>query len=227
VKHRIRYEGASLNLLGARIIALPFLSHPDGPRAAAAACSCPRSGQPATASSSAPYYLKLAPNRTRRSRRTSTPTCCRCWRPLSPADLASAPSSSAAIVTYGSRIPIDPLAGHARRDEGIRAYLEGNGRLPARSLVERHRAFGPLRHRPHLPSPLRHFARHRLRSFVDAERITSDSYISIAGWAFQGLRVTDVAGQQPIALPAIDARWRIAGKIWAAGSSCRPTASPS
>ena len=50
----------------------------------------------------------------------------------------------------------------------------------------------------------------RLRSFVDAERITADSYISIAGWAFQGLRLTDVAGMQPIALPAIDARWRIA-----------------
>jgi LPS-assembly protein len=30
VRNRIRYEGASLNLLGARIIALPWLSHPDG-----------------------------------------------------------------------------------------------------------------------------------------------------------------------------------------------------
>ena len=49
----------------------------------------------------------------------------------------------------------------------------------------------------------------RLRSVVDAERITADSYISIAGWAFQGLRVTDLVSQQPIALPAIDARWRI------------------
>src|SRR4030095_6262533 len=49
----------------------------------------------------------------------------------------------------------------------------------------------------------------RLRSVVDAERITADSYISIAGWAFQGLRVTDLVSQQPIALPAIDARWRM------------------
>ena len=30
VRNRIRYEGASLNLFGARIIALPGLSHPDG-----------------------------------------------------------------------------------------------------------------------------------------------------------------------------------------------------
>jgi LPS-assembly protein len=46
----------------------------------------------------------------------------------------------------------------------------------------------------------------RLRSAINAERITPNSYISIAGWAFQGLRVDDVQKQIPIALPAIDAR---------------------
>jgi LPS-assembly protein len=54
----------------------------------------------------------------------------------------------------------------------------------------------------------------RLRSVVNAERITDDSYVSIAGWAFQGLRVTDVPGQQPIVLPAIDARWRFENLLW-------------
>ena len=49
----------------------------------------------------------------------------------------------------------------------------------------------------------------RLRSFVNAERITPNSYVSIAGWAFEGLRVDDVQKQIPIALPAIDARFRI------------------
>lgn len=46
----------------------------------------------------------------------------------------------------------------------------------------------------------------RLRNFVNAERITPDSYFSIAAWAFQGLRVDDVQSRIPIALPAIDAR---------------------
>ncbi|HET8535305.1 MAG TPA: LPS-assembly protein LptD, partial [Sphingomicrobium sp.] len=32
----------------------------------------------------------------------------------------------------------------------------------------------------------------RLRNSINAERITPDSYISIAGWAFEGLRVDDV-----------------------------------
>jgi LPS-assembly protein len=49
----------------------------------------------------------------------------------------------------------------------------------------------------------------RLRSFVNAERISPDSYISIAGWAFQGLRADDQQKQIPIALPAIDARFRM------------------
>ena len=47
----------------------------------------------------------------------------------------------------------------------------------------------------------------RLRNFINAERITPDSYVSIAGWAFQGLRVDDVQKHIPIALPAIDARF--------------------
>jgi LPS-assembly protein len=47
----------------------------------------------------------------------------------------------------------------------------------------------------------------RLRNFINAERISPDSYISIAGWAFEGLRVDDIQKQIPIALPAIDARF--------------------
>ena len=49
----------------------------------------------------------------------------------------------------------------------------------------------------------------RLRNFVNAERISPDAYISIAGWAFQGLRVDDVQKHIPIALPAIDARFNL------------------
>src|SRR5207248_7801212 len=48
----------------------------------------------------------------------------------------------------------------------------------------------------------------RLRNVINVERIAPDGYISIAGWAFQGLRVDDQQKQIPIALPAIDARFR-------------------
>ncbi len=44
---------------------------------------------------------------------------------------------------------------------------------------------------------------------IDVERIDANSYLSIAGWATQTLRVGDVQGQVPIALPVIDYRRRI------------------
>ncbi len=48
----------------------------------------------------------------------------------------------------------------------------------------------------------------RLRSFIDVERISPSSYLSIAGWATQTMRVGDDQGQVPLALPAIDFRQR-------------------
>src|SRR5690606_18450651 len=41
----------------------------------------------------------------------------------------------------------------------------------------------------------------RLRSMVDVERIGENSYLSIAGWATQTMRVNQDQGQVPLALP--------------------------
>ncbi|HET9810144.1 MAG TPA: LPS assembly protein LptD [Sphingomicrobium sp.] len=64
----------------------------------------------------------------------------------------------------------------------------------------------------------------RFRNFINAERISPDSYFTIAGWAFQGLRVDDVQKTFPIALPAIDARINLdppvlGGKVQLQGNS--------
>lgn len=48
----------------------------------------------------------------------------------------------------------------------------------------------------------------RLRSTFELERIGPDSYLSIAGWATQTLRVGDAQGLVPVALPVIDYRRR-------------------
>ena len=214
VRNRIRYEGASLNLLGARIIALPWLSHPDGSEGGGSGLLVPdiRVTSSNGVELSAPYYLKLAPNRDA----TITPHVYTEVAPMLEGRYRQLTSRGAfqlgAFVTYGSRLPLDTNAA-AIKDEGLRAYVEGHGRFqlsPLWTLTASGRYVTD-----------RTFMRRydisrdsRLRSFVEAERITSDSYISIAGWAFQGLRVTDVAGQQPVALPAIDARWRLPGKLW-------------
>lgn len=93
-------------------------------------------------------------------------------------------------------------------DRGLRGYVEANGRFQ----------FGPL-------WTVTGFSRlatdktvtrryditrdDRLRTAINAERISPNSYISIAGWAFQGLRVDDRQARIPIALPAIDARFNL------------------
>jgi LPS-assembly protein len=49
----------------------------------------------------------------------------------------------------------------------------------------------------------------RLRSMIEVERITTDSYLSLAGWETQTLRVGDREGLVPLALPVLDYRRRI------------------
>jgi LPS-assembly protein len=49
----------------------------------------------------------------------------------------------------------------------------------------------------------------KLRSFLNLERIDLDSYLSFAGWHFQGLRFNDEQERIPIALPVVDARLRV------------------
>ena len=212
VRHRISYRGASLSLFGTPIIALPGLSHPDGSQRGGSGLLVPeiRYNRRNGLEFNVPYYLRLAPNRDV----TITPHVYTEVLPMLEAEYRQLTSLGAfqlrGYVTYGERVPIDPLAlPPPGGNDGLRAYIEGNGRF------QLGRAWSVTAAGRYVTD--RTFLRRydisrddRLRSFVDAERIGEHSYISVAGWAFQGLRITDVAGQQPIVLPAIDARWRIA-----------------
>jgi LPS-assembly protein len=215
-KRRIRYEGASLRLFGARIVGLPMLSHPDGTGGGSSGLLVPevRFSHSNGLEISAPYYFKLAPNRDA----TVTPHLYSDVLPMIEGRYRHLTSRGAfqlgGYLTYGSRIPIDEVAvPNPVRDEGIRAYVEGNGRF---QLDPRWSVTASGRYATDRTFMRRYDISRdtRLRSMVDAERIGRDSYISIAGWAFQGLRVTDVDGQQPIALPAIDARFRFDDPVW-------------
>ena len=176
---------------------------------------------------SVPYYIRLGPNRDA----TITPHVYTDVLPMLEAEYRQLTSLGAFQVARLSHLRLAARRSTRRRgtpeDEGIRAYIEGNGRLilsPTWSVTAHGRYVTD-----------RTFMRRydisrddRLRSFVDAERITADSYISIAGWAFQGLRLTDVDGHAADR-PARDRRALAArrSRCSAAGSSCRPTASPS
>ncbi|HVL78397.1 MAG TPA: LPS assembly protein LptD, partial [Sphingomicrobium sp.] len=113
------------------------------------------------------------------------------------------------FATYGRIEDADADDAPGRRRHGIRAYFEGNGKAQLDPLWS---VTSSLRVATDKTVTRRYDITRddRLRNFVNAERIAPHSYISIAGWAFQGLRVDDVQRQIPIALPAIDARWRVA-----------------
>ncbi|MDB5719972.1 MAG: LPS-assembly protein LptD [Alphaproteobacteria bacterium] len=214
VKHRISYQHATFDFLGMPILALPWFSHPDGSEGGSSSgflvpvvrLSSRNGFEVAT-----PYYVRLAPNRDA----TITPHIYTGVLPAIEGSYRQLTGRGAfqlgGFLTYGSSL--DPTNSAADPKKNLRFYLEGNGRLqldPLWSITASGRY-----------TTDRTFLRRydisrdtRLRSVVEAERIDENSYISIAGWAFEGLRTTDVSGQQPFALPAIDARWRIDDPVW-------------
>lgn len=214
IRNRIRYQGASLSLFGTPIIALPGLSHPDGTEGGGSGLLVPdiRISRQNGLELSLPYYFKLAPNRDA----TITPHVYSDVLPMLEGRYRALTSLGAyqvgAFVTHGSRTNVDETNTATSQDRGIRAYFEGDGKFqldPFWSIT------GSARYVTDRTFLRRYDISRddRLRSLVNAERISDNSYISIAGWAFQGLRVTDDNGQQPFVLPAIDARWRIEDPI--------------
>lgn len=215
VRHRISYQGATLNLFGASIFALPGLSHPDGSQGGGSGLLVPeaRYSRRNGLELGVPYYFRLAPNRDA----TITPHVYSAALPMLEGEYRQLTSHGAfqlrGYITHSSRVRIDRLVpGEPETNEGFRGYIEGNGRYIFSPLWS---ASASLRYVTDRTFLRRYDISRddRLRSFVNAERITPASYVSIAGWAFQGLRITDLDGQQPIALPAIDARWRLADPI--------------
>lgn len=212
VKHRISYQGARVTLLGATLFALPGLSHPDGSEGGGPGFLLPdiRYSRTNGFEFALPYYFKLAPNRDL----TITPHLYSDVLPAIEGEYRALTGNgawrAAGMLTYGSRLPATigaPLP--ADRDRGIRGYVDASGKFQ----LDRYWSLsGSLR----LTSDDTFLRRYdisrddRLRSTVNLERISTDSYLSIAGWAVQSLRSDDVQGLQPFVLPAIDYRLRLA-----------------
>lgn len=213
VRNRIRYQGASLNLFGMPIMSLPWLSHPDGTGGGGTGLLVPeiRISQSNGVELTAPYYFKFAPNMDA----TIAPHIYSDVLPALEGRFRHLTNKGAyqigAFVTYSEHDSLHLPVTQGDRD--IRAYLEGSGRFQLNPLWSVTASGRYVSDRTFLKRY--DISRDtRLRSLVDLERIDRDSYISIAGWAFQGLRATDISGQQPIALPAIDARWRFVDPFW-------------
>ena len=216
-RRRIYYRGATLNLFGGPVLPLPGLSHPDGSGGGGGSgflIPDLRFTRSNGLEIVAPYYRRLARNRDL----TLTPHLYSDVLPMFEGQYRALNDLGAYQVhvwaTAGSRLRPDadapPPLGF---ESGFRGHIDANGRF---QLDPRWTVTGSLR----VASDRTFLRRYdisredRLRSLAEAERITQDSYVSIAGWAFQSLRLDESQGRQPIALPVVDARWRFDDPVW-------------
>ena len=203
----IRFRDAYLELFGARILPLPGLTiSADG--SASSGFFIPDIGL--TASNgieiSDSYYWRLADNRDL----TLSGYVYTEAAPLVSAQYRQLTGKGAFQVTgyatYGTRIPLNSTM--RTEEDDFRGYLFTNGRF---QLDENWTAQGSIR----IASDRTFLRRYdisredRLRSVVELTRQDENSYVSIAGWATQALLVNTDQGQVPLALPLIDARYRL------------------
>ncbi|HUQ14096.1 MAG TPA: LPS assembly protein LptD [Novosphingobium sp.] len=204
---RVRYKQARLEIFGIAV-PLPFLAHSTG-GGAGSGLLVPelRLSRSNGLEIEQGYYLRLGPDRDLTlSGHVYTevlPMLSAQYRQLT--ELGAFQITGYA--TRSSRLPIDQGGGARQRD--FRGYLDANGRFqfsPEWSLTSSTRLVSD-----------RTFLRRydisrddRLRSTINLERITPASYLSVAGWATQTLRVGENQGQVPVAFPVLDFRRRIA-----------------
>jgi LPS-assembly protein len=211
VKKLIRFKGARLELFGARLLPLPGLVlTSDGRPISGLLIPDVRLSASNGVEFSQTYYKRLGNNRelalTGYVYTEALPMISGQYRQLT----SSGAFQVTGYATRSSRIPI--AGGVAGGQTEFRGYIFANGKfqltpnwsITASGRIASDRTF------------LRRYdisRDDRLRSVIEAERIDENSYLSIAGWATQTLRVGDRQGQVPIALPVIDYRRRLADPI--------------
>ena len=203
---RVRFEGGRMQLFGINIPLLPVFQISRGTEGTTGwlvpeFSISSRNGF----SIGEPYHWQIAPNRDL----TLTPHVYTSVLPAIEANYRDLSSLGAfqvsGFLTYGRIDNLDPNS--TANNHAFRGYFDSNGKWqlnPEWSVTESLRLATDktVTRRYDLTND------DRLRNLINVERITPDKYISIAGWAFQGLRIDDNQKQIPIALPAIDARFR-------------------
>ena len=207
VTERIRFQGGRIQLFGVTLPLLPVFSiGADGDGMTGALVPDIAISSTNGFEIALPYYWRFAPNRDF----TLTPHVYTKSLPAIEGRYRALTSLGAfqvgGFLTYSEAADPDPQALDPDSDNRIRGYFEANGKFqldPYWSVTSSLRAATDK-------TVTRRYDITRdaeLRNFIEAERISPNSYISISGWAFQGLRVDDDQEEIPIALPAVDARF--------------------
>ena len=205
----IRFRNARLELFGLPLIPLPGLSATTDGRANSGFL-IPTFGVSRSngVEVEGTYYLRLGRNRDLSLSAfafTEAPPMARArYRALT----ESGAYQVTGYITHSERIAIGPGNPLDPQSKDLRGYLEANGRFqlsPEWSVTASGRYASD-----------RTFLRRydisrddRLRSMIDVERIGDRSFLSIAGWATQTMRINDRQSEVPIALPAVDYRLRL------------------
>lgn len=213
VTKRIRFQGGRLSIFGVTLPLLPIFSiGTEGDGVSGALIPNIAISSSLGFELAVPYYWRLAPNRdltlTPHVYTKTLPAIEGRYRGLTEFGAFQA----GAFLTYGEAADPDPNAVNPKSHDRVRGYFEANGKFqldPYWSVTSSLRAATDK-------TVTRQYDITRddvLRSFVEVERIAPKSYVSIGGWAFQGMRVDDRQQEIPIALPAIDARFLLDNRI--------------
>lgn len=212
---RIRYSGARVELFGLPLVPLPGLSHPASNRAGSGFLVPDfRVDRVNGVEIEIPWYLRINSSHDL----LISPHIYSNAAPMAEAWLRGLSARGGwqvhGYATYSERVSVSGTPTTAGQD-AFRGYIDATAgfqfdprwSLSASARVTTDRTF------------LRRYdisRDDRLRSTFSLNRNGGSSYLTIAGWAVQSLRVGDSQGQQAIALPAIDFRQRIADP-WAGG----------
>lgn len=204
---RISFNGAVLELFGARILPLPGLAvRTDGAAVSGFLVPDLRVSESNGVEVSGEYYWRIDDNKDLTLGTylytEANPMVSAEWRHLT----SRGAYQITGYATHSRRI--SDFTGVPTSEADARGYLFANGRFqftPEWSFT------GSVR----LASDRTFLRRYdisrddRLRSTFDLERIDDNSYFSLAGWATQTLRLGAPQGEVPVALPAIDYRLRL------------------
>jgi len=204
---KIRFSGATLELFGAQLLPLPGLTvRTDGGAETGFVNPNFRVTQVNGVELSGEYYWRLAQNRDLTLGgfvySNVAPMVSAQYRELT----GKGAYQITGYATASSRV--DDFGDTATEESSLRGHLFANGRFqfsPTWSIT------GSVR----LASDRTFLRRYdlsrddRLRSTINLERIDDRSYLSLAGWATQTLRINAEQGQIPLAVPAFDYRYLI------------------
>lgn len=208
---RIRFTGGRLTILGVTLPLLPVFSIGGGTQTAGfggALVPGFRLDSNNGLEINLPYYWRFDRNRdltvTPHLYTGAAPALEARWRHLT----STGAYQIGGFLTYGKVPDSSAVDLTPESRKGIRGYFEANGRF---QLDPYWTITSSLRGATDKTVTRQYDITRddRLRSLIKAERISIDSYVSIEGWAFQGLRSTDKQERIPFALPAIDARFRL------------------